>query len=53
MNRNNAHLFSGGHKGAEAEFSRAAKRWAIPETTFSFAVVRAGRIVDRNALPVR
>ena len=36
MDRNNAHLFSGGHKGAEAEFSRAAKRWAIPETTFSF-----------------
>lgn len=36
MDKNNAHLFSGGHKGAEAEFGRAAERWSIPETTFTF-----------------
>lgn len=29
-------LISGGHKGAEAEFGRAAKRWAIEQTTLSF-----------------
>jgi len=29
-------LLSGGHKGAEAEFGRAAKRWGLEQTTFSF-----------------
>ena len=29
-------MYSGGHKGAEAEFGRSAKRWGIRETTFSF-----------------
>jgi len=29
-------LISGGHKGAEAEFGRAAKRWGIGQTTLSF-----------------
>jgi hypothetical protein len=29
-------LISGGHKGAEAEFGRAAKRWGIDQTTLSF-----------------
>jgi hypothetical protein len=29
-------LLSGGHKGAEAEFGRAAKRWGIDQTTISF-----------------
>ena len=32
-----AKLVSGGHKGAEAEFGRAAKRWGIDQTTLSFA----------------
>ena len=36
MEKNESHLFSGGHRGAEAEFGRAAERWSIPETTFSF-----------------
>lgn len=36
MEKNLAHLFSGGHRGAEAEFGRAAERWSIPETTFTF-----------------
>jgi hypothetical protein len=36
MEKNSAHLFSGGHKGTEAEFGRAAERWNIPETTFTF-----------------
>ena len=30
------HLLSGGHRGAEAEFGRAAKRWGIEQTTLSF-----------------
>jgi len=30
-------LISGGHKGAEAEFGRAAKRWGLEQTTLSFA----------------
>ena len=29
-------LLSGGHRGAEAEFGRAAKRWGLEQTTFSF-----------------
>ena len=30
------HLYHGGHKGAEAAFSRAAEKWGIDETTLSF-----------------
>jgi len=30
------HLYHGGHKGAEAAFSRAAEKWGITETTLSF-----------------
>ncbi len=29
-------LISGGHRGAEAEFGRAAKRWGLTQTTLSF-----------------
>jgi len=29
-------LISGGHKGAEAEFGRGAKRWGIEQVTLSF-----------------
>ena len=29
-------LISGGHRGAEAEFGRCAKRWGIDQTTLSF-----------------
>ena len=36
MEKQKAHLFSGGHKGTEAEFGRAAELWQIPETTFTF-----------------
>jgi hypothetical protein len=36
MKLQNTRLFSGGHKGAEAEFGRNAEHWDIPETTFSF-----------------
>jgi len=36
MHAKETRLFSGGHKGAEAEFSRAAEHWKIPETTFTF-----------------
>jgi hypothetical protein len=31
-----AQLISGGHKGAEAEFGRSAKRWGVEQTTLSF-----------------
>ena len=30
------HLYHGGHKGAEAAFSRAAEKWGITETTLAF-----------------
>jgi hypothetical protein len=38
-------LYSGGHKGTEAEFGRDAERWGIPEVTFSFA----GHDMERGA----
>ena len=34
--RSERHLYHGGHKGAEAAFSRAAEKWGIRETTLSF-----------------
>jgi hypothetical protein len=34
--RSNITLYSGGHKGAEAEFGRLAERWGIQEVNFSF-----------------
>ena len=34
--RSNITLYSGGHKGAEAEFGRLADRWGIQEVNFSF-----------------
>ncbi len=34
--RSNITLYSGGHKGAEAEFGRLAHRWGIQEVNFSF-----------------
>ena len=47
MDKHEARLFSGGHKGAEAEFGRAAESWGIPETTISFeghAMEHAGEV---------
>ena len=35
-NSNRVSLISGGHRGAEAEFGRSAKRWGIDQTTLSF-----------------
>ena len=34
--RSNITLYSGGHKGTEAEFGRLADRWGIQEVNFSF-----------------
>ena len=34
--RSNITLYSGGHKGAEAEFGMLAERWGIQEVNFSF-----------------
>jgi hypothetical protein len=41
--RSHRHLFHGGHKGAEASFSRAAEKWGIAETTLSFE----GHVMER------
>lgn len=48
-------LYSGGHKGAEAEFGRLAEKWGLTEVTFSFeghALERdkGVRVLDRDAL---
>ena len=32
----NVILYSGGHKGAEAEFGKLAESWGIQEVNFSF-----------------
>jgi hypothetical protein len=34
--RNRATLYSGGHKGTEAEFGRCAERWGIRQVTLSY-----------------
>lgn len=42
-----AELISGGHKGTEAEFGRAAETWRIGETTLSYeghVMERAGQV---------
>lgn len=36
IDRSRALMYSGGHKGTEAEFGRCADRWHIREVTFSF-----------------
>ena len=42
------HLYHGGHKGAEAAFSRVAEKWDIDETTLSFEghAMERGRNVE-------
>jgi hypothetical protein len=42
--RSNITLYSGGHKGAEAEFGSLAERWGIQEVNFSFE----GHAIERN-----
>jgi len=37
-------LYSGGHKGAEAEFGKLAERWGIEEVNFSFE----GHTIERT-----
>ena len=34
--RSNITLYSGGHRGAEAEFGRMAEKWGLAEVNFSF-----------------
>ena len=34
--RNQSILVSGGHKGAEAEFGRAAEKWGVRQVTLSY-----------------
>lgn len=38
-------LYSGGHKGAEAEFGRNAERWGIREVNFTYP----GHVMEREA----
>ncbi len=37
-------LYSGGHRGAEAEFGKTAEKWGLAEVTFSFE----GHTVERD-----
>ena len=34
--RNQAILYSGGHKGTEAEFGRCAEKWGVRQVTLSY-----------------
>lgn len=48
-------LYSGGHRGAEAEFGRLAEAWNLKEVNFSFEGhnahrTRGVRVLDREAL---
>jgi hypothetical protein len=45
--RSKLKLYSGGHKGAEAEFGEQAEKWAIPEINISFEGHQMAR--DKNA----
>ncbi len=49
-NRSDFHLFHGGHKGTEAEFGRAAEKWGIPETTYSYEGHQMERAVNVQML---
>ena len=42
--RSSITLYSGGHKGAEAEFGSLAERWGIQEVNFSFE----GHTIERT-----
>jgi len=42
--RSDITLYSGGHRGAEAEFGSLAERWGIKEVNFSFE----GRTIERT-----
>lgn len=44
MNCSEFTLYSGGHRGAEAEFGKAAEKWGLAEVNFSFE----GHTVERN-----
>lgn len=44
MDRSQITMYSGGHRGAEAEFGKTAERWGIQEVNFSFA----GHVVERD-----
>jgi len=48
--RANIQLLHGGHKGAEAEFGRAAETWGIDETTLSFEGHRMERAKNVRVL---
>ena len=44
--RNRVTLYTGGHKGTEAEFGRCAERWGVAEVTLGFSGHKPER--DRN-----
>ena len=37
-------MYSGGHRGAEAEFGKTAEQWGIQEVNFSFE----GHAIERD-----
>lgn len=43
-NSNEYTLYGGGHRGAEAEFGKAAEKWGVKEVNFTYA----GREVERD-----
>jgi len=53
MDRNQLLLYSGGHKGTEAEFGRCAERWGVREVTFSFPGHRMERSGEVKVLGPR
>ncbi|MBF0376684.1 MAG: hypothetical protein HQK72_04295 [Desulfamplus sp.] len=44
LNKEDVTLFSGGHKGAEAEFGKLAQQFGINEVNFTFE----GHVIERN-----
>jgi hypothetical protein len=48
--RNRVTLYSGGHKGTEAEFGRCAERWRVNEVTLTFDGQQPERTVNPRLL---
>lgn len=48
--RKHIHVFHGGHRGAEAEFGRAAEAWGLKETTLSFEGHKMARLRNVRVL---
>ncbi len=51
MEKEKCTLYSGGHKGAETAFGKAAEKWGVKEVNFSFAGHTIERKKDVTVLP--